>query len=92
MHFLFLFLDGIGLGPDEPDSNPFAHADMPNLMGLLGGRRLVRYTVNDPANPLITDQATLLSLDTTLGVHGPPQSASGQAAILTGLNIPAILG
>jgi 2,3-bisphosphoglycerate-independent phosphoglycerate mutase len=92
MHFLFLFLDGVGLGPDEPDINPFALAHMPNLMGLLGGCRLVRDTLGDLAKPAITDQATLLGLDATLGVDGPPQSASGQAAILTGVNIPAVLG
>ena len=41
MNFLFLFIDGVGLGPDDPKSNPFANADMPNLMGLLEGRKLV---------------------------------------------------
>lgn len=92
MHFLFLFLDGVGLGPDEPENNPFAIADMPNLMGLLDGKRLVLDTLNSPVEPVITEHATLLGLDATLGVTGSPQSASGQAAILTGVNIPSELG
>ena len=40
-HVLFLFLDGVGLGPDDPMVNPFAAARMPNLTELLEGRRLV---------------------------------------------------
>ncbi len=29
MKILFLFLDGIGLGENEPEKNPFARAKMP---------------------------------------------------------------
>jgi hypothetical protein len=92
MHFLFLFLDGVGLGPDEPENNPFAIADMPNLIELLDGKRLVLRSQNYAVEPVITEKATLLGLDATLGVAGSPQSASGQAAILTGVNIPSVLG
>jgi len=87
MRVLFLFLDGVGLGPDDPDINPLARADMPNLARLLGGRRLVA----DSA-PLETPRASVVSLDACLGVAGMPQSASGQAALLTGLNVPALIG
>jgi len=38
MSVLLLFLDGVGLGEDDPDTNPFARAEMPVLTGLLGGR------------------------------------------------------
>ena len=37
MRALFLFLDGVGIGPDEPDVNPFLRARLPVLQGLLGG-------------------------------------------------------
>jgi 2,3-bisphosphoglycerate-independent phosphoglycerate mutase len=37
-------------------------------------------------------QADLLSLDACLGVSGLPQSATGQAVLLTGENVPAALG
>jgi 2,3-bisphosphoglycerate-independent phosphoglycerate mutase len=84
---LFLFLDGVGLGPDDPANNPFSVANMPNLTALLDGRRLTSET-----GSLETDRASLLALDATLGVSGAPQSATGQAVLLTGRNIPAELG
>jgi hypothetical protein len=84
---LFLFLDGVGLGLEDPARNPFAAAEMPALQGLLGGRKLVL-----PAAPFAGQWATLLALDPCLGVNGAPQSASGQAAILTGRNVPAEIG
>ncbi|MFZ5878107.1 MAG: peptidase [Chloroflexota bacterium] len=87
MRVLFLFLDGIGLGADDPEINPFSHADMPTLQGLLDGRRLLA----DSA-PFVNGRASLLALDAGLGVSGPPQSATGQAVLLTGRNIPAELG
>ncbi len=87
MRVLFLFLDGIGLGLDDPSLNPFARANLPNLAGLLEGRRLLA----DSA-PFQNGRATLLALDACLGVSGLPQSATGQAVLLTGRNVPAEIG
>ena len=42
MRVLFLFLDGIGLGENDPAINPFARAKMPNLNDLLDGRSLLK--------------------------------------------------
>ncbi len=42
--------------------------------------------------PFDSDWASLLGLDACLGVTGIPQSATGQATLLTGVNIPAALG
>ena len=103
MKVFFLFLDGIGLGTDDPEQNPLARAVLPNLQNLLGGNRLVFSSVN-PIKPtnypsliptrssLFTQRATLLPLDACLGIAGLPQSATGQAALLTGINVPAALG
>lgn len=87
MNILFLFLDGIGLGENNPETNPFARAEMPTLRSLLGGQTLVRGTA-----PFEGDLATLLAVDPNLGVEGLPQSATGQGVLLTGINIPAELG
>jgi 2,3-bisphosphoglycerate-independent phosphoglycerate mutase len=87
MNILFLFLDGIGLGDDNPEINPFARADMPYLQSLLGGQKLTRENA-----PFEGDLATLLAIDPNLGVDGLPQSATGQAVLLTGINVPAELG
>jgi hypothetical protein len=84
---LFLFLDGVGLGDDNPRLNPLAAASMPELSEALEGRRLVR-----DAAPFEGALATLLAVDACLAVDGYPQSATGQAAILTGRNVPAEIG
>lgn len=84
---LFLFMDGVGLGADDPSRNPMTVASMPTLSGLLGGRHLIA-----EAAPREGARATLLSVDACLGVAGTPQSASGQAALLTGRNVPAEIG
>jgi 2,3-bisphosphoglycerate-independent phosphoglycerate mutase len=86
-HILILFLDGVGLGPPDPQSNPFWTARMPNLTSLLDGRRLILDTC-----PYANDRASLYALDTTLGIPGLPQSATGQAVLLTGRNVPAEIG
>ena len=87
MHLLFLFLDGVGLGTNNPETNPLARAQMPTLRTLLGEKTLIASTA-----PYRGEYATLLALDATLGVEGRPQSATGQATLLTGLNIPAEIG
>lgn len=87
MRFLFIFMDGVGLGSDDPSVNPLAAAEMPSIQAILDGRRLL----NGPL-PVETERATLVALDATLGTPGVPQSATGQAVLLTGINIPKELG
>jgi len=77
MRVLFIFLDGIGLGVSDPSINPLARAKMPHLNRLLDGR------------PLTKD---LLAIDPNVGVKGLPQSATGQAILLTGLNVSELIG
>ena len=87
MTVLFMFLDGVGLGVDDPNINPFAGASLPNLQKILGGAKLIAAT-----SPFEAENASLLALDASLGVAGLPQSATGQAALLTGRNVPAAIG
>lgn len=84
---LFLFLDGVGLGPDDVEVNPLAAADMPFLRELLAGSPLVSGIA-----PFDGPWASLRSIDAGLGVPGTPQSATGQAALLTGRNVPELTG
>ena len=91
MRILFLFLDGVGLGADDPQTNPFAIASLPNLTRLLGGERLLLKSLKD-GQSMVTEYATLLALDAMLGVPGVPQSATGQATLFTGNNIPQLIG
>jgi 2,3-bisphosphoglycerate-independent phosphoglycerate mutase len=87
MSLLFIFLDGVGLGADDPKINPLASAKMPILHALLGKKPLIASTA-----PYKGEHATLLALDASLSVEGRPQSATGQATLLTGINIPAEIG
>jgi 2,3-bisphosphoglycerate-independent phosphoglycerate mutase len=87
MRVLFIFLDGVGLGSNDPEINPFARVTMPTIEALLGGHKLLAGVA-----PLNTERASLYALDAGLGVAGLPQSATGQAVLLTGDNIPALIG
>ena len=84
---LLIFLDGIGLGDDDPAINPFAAARTPTLEALAGGRRWLRDTPR-----FDNGRAVFIPTDPRLDVPGRPQSASGQATIITGRNVPALIG
>jgi hypothetical protein len=84
---LLIFIDGIGLGEDDPETNPFANVDLPVLHALSGGQRWLAST-----GPQTSERALFIPTDPRMGVAGRPQSATGQAAILTGLNVPEMIG
>lgn len=69
---LFVFVDGLGLGSDDPNVNPLADR----------GRFPVLHKMLEQSIPL----------DASMGVSGLPQSATGQAALLTGLNAAKLMG
>jgi 2,3-bisphosphoglycerate-independent phosphoglycerate mutase len=87
MKVLILFLDGVGLGPADPATNPFVHARMPTVQSLLDGRQPTL-----DSGPVQTDRASLVPLDATLGVPGLPQSGTGQTTLLTGVNAARHIG
>lgn len=84
---IFLFLDGVGVGSDDAANNPLAAARMPTLSTLMEG---CPPTLN--TGRLATAHAHFIPTDAHLGVAGRPQSATGQTAILTGINAPGRLG
>ncbi|MFZ0545018.1 MAG: hypothetical protein WAM60_06255 [Candidatus Promineifilaceae bacterium] len=85
------FMDGVGLGNDNPETNPFVTAHLPNLTGLLGERWYVSPENGGPGR-ITTERISLVPTDPNLDMPGRPQSATGQATILTGRNVPAIVG
>ncbi len=87
MRVLMIFLDGIGLGPDDPDTNPFAAASTPTLFELANGHRWLAGTGRQKSG-----RAIFLPTDPRMGVPGRPQSGTGQASIFTGRNVPDLLG
>ncbi len=96
MRVLLIFLDGIGLGEDNPAINPLVRVKMPYLQNLLRGHKFTRngyLSAGGSDHRLVeADRATLLSLDACLGIPGIPQSATGQATIITGRNVAQQLG
>lgn len=88
---LFVFLDGVGIGADDPAANPFAAARLPRLGALLGGRLPLREHL-DGDGRIAGPGAVLAATDATLGVPGRPQSGTGQTALLTGINAPREFG
>lgn len=84
---LFIFLDGVGIGPEDPDVNPFFRALLPTLRSLLGGA-LPHTHLPEVSSP----GALAFPLDACLGVEGLPQSGTGHTALLTGENGPALYG
>ena len=87
---LLVFLDGVGIGAEDPAANPFAVARLPRLRGLLGGRLPVREHLD--GGYVEGAGAVLVAADATLGVPGRPQSGTGQTALLTGTNAPEAFG
>ncbi len=85
LHVLFVFLDGVGLGPPHPH-NPLADG-WPGLERLTWGQRWT-----DQAHVFCAPQHIFRHLDATLGVPGLPQSGTGQTTLLTGFNAPRIAG
>ncbi len=87
MRILTLFLDGIGLGGDCPETNPFACANTPAMHSLTNGKRWLASTGFQRS-----ERAIFIPTDPRLGVPGRPQSGTGQASLLTGLNVPQRIG
>jgi 2,3-bisphosphoglycerate-independent phosphoglycerate mutase len=77
---LFVFVDGVGVGARDPEVNPLACGDF----------LLSRFARED--GPPLPRGGRGSAADATLGVPGRPQSATGQATILTGQNAPRALG
>lgn len=83
-HLGLVFVDGVGVGPPGPD-NPLSIGDRALFAfheGTLAGRELTGLPTGWAGS----------TIDATLGVPGLPQSASGQTALLTGVNASAHLG
>lgn len=87
MHILLIFVDGVGLGADEPTHNPLSAANTPTLWSLANGHKWLADTGRQTS-----PRAEFVPTDAVLGIAGRPQSGTNQAAILTGINVPAHLG
>jgi 2,3-bisphosphoglycerate-independent phosphoglycerate mutase len=78
---VFLFLDGVGIGKNNPETNPMLQANIPALRWLCGGAFPVL-----PFHGIHTPHSDVVPVNATLGVAGLPQSGTGQISIFTGVN------
>jgi 2,3-bisphosphoglycerate-independent phosphoglycerate mutase len=76
---LFIFFDGVGLEPKPSRLNPFHF--LPSKFFSFRRRRIFQEFAGYGK-----------AIDATLGVSGLPQSATGQASILSGVNAARLLG
>ncbi len=79
MNVVFIFLDGVGVGKDDPIINPWTSVISNSIIPW----------ENHPAS---YPGAYSKPLDACLGVEGLPQSATGTTALLTGINAPQSIG
>lgn len=84
---MIFFMDGVGLGENDAATNPYVSAQLPHLTRLGGAGNLF----ND-AGPYITERSSFVPTDAACGVAGLPQSATGQAMILSGRNVSKAIG
>lgn len=86
MSLLFLFVDGIGLGP-EGEQNPFSRFSLPAFEKIARGDPLTS------GAPAINRKGWLFrGVDANLDVEGLPQSGTGQTSLFTGLNAAEKIG
>ncbi|MCB1180134.1 MAG: metalloenzyme [Leptospiraceae bacterium] len=79
---LYIFIDGIGFGENNPEINPFTKFAKSFFLPL-GGKEVNKQSkYND---------SIYLKTDASMGIKGLPQSATGQTSLWTGINAPSIL-
>ncbi|MDZ7262305.1 MAG: alkaline phosphatase [candidate division KSB1 bacterium] len=81
MRVLLIFIDGLGIGEKNTEKNPCTYPEL----------QIFNNFLNDTRSSKIPFGGIALALDTTLGVEGLPQSATGQTTLLTGVNAAKLL-
>ncbi len=80
MSVLLFFIDGLGIGTRGPQ-NPLDELADAEPLAIFRDETIK--TIHE---------GIIIPTDACLGVEGRPQSASGQTTILTGINVPQLLG
>jgi hypothetical protein len=86
MSMLMIFVDGVGVGKNDPEINPFSRAVsqiFPLFMEDTDSRTLPHPNL---------ENGFLKAIDCKMDFPGIPQSATGQTALFTGVNTAALLG
>ncbi|MGH7492226.1 MAG: alkaline phosphatase family protein [bacterium] len=81
MRILLIFIDGLGIGQNNPATNPLSRYQ-PRFFSIFSDALLPQLPFNGIVIPTCAD----------MGMPGLPQSATGQAALFTGRNAAKELG
>lgn len=83
---ILIFLDGIGIGKDDAESNPFLKYEFNTFTKIFGETpHLGRQKLNK-------NGIFLFPADACMGVEGLPQSGTGQTSIFCGINAQQKIG
>ena len=83
---LVIFLDGVGIGENDPSKNPFFSRPFKFIYEIFGE------TPHLGKQSLSNNNGYLFPVDPLMGVDGIPQSGTGQTSILCGVNASEIIG
>ncbi len=83
---LMLFLDGVGIGKEDYEYNPFFRFGFKTFSEIFGE------IPSDKKTNLTNNGFYLTPVDATLGVEGFPQSGTGQTSIFCGMNAAKFVG
>ncbi len=81
-----IFIDGVGIGENDPSKNPFVRYGFKTFEKIFGSIPHLNNSV------LINHPYYLFPVDPVMGVEGLPQSGTGQVSIFCGLNAPKFVG
>lgn len=81
-----LFLDGVGIGKEDYEYNPFFKYDFKTFSEILGAIPSIENSV------ISKNGFHLTPVDASLGIEGLPQSGTGQTSIFCGINAAAFIG
>ena len=83
---LMIFVDGVGIGNEDYQFNPFFKYQFKFLKNIFG-------EIPSLTNQFLQNGSYyLFPTDARLGVEGLPQSGTGQTSIFCGVNAPKIVG
>ncbi|MDR3625673.1 MAG: metalloenzyme [Ignavibacteriaceae bacterium] len=83
---LMIFLDGVGIGKEDYQANPFFKYGFKSFTDIFGGIP----TLNNPV--LKKNNSIIFPSDACLGIEGFPQSGTGQTSIFCGMNAAQYVG
>lgn len=83
MSIIYFFIDGIGIGENNPLKNPFSRYAN-SILNICSGQLY-------QSNSIFKD-TKIYPIDPSMGIPGLPQSATNQTSIWTGVNAAKILG